>query len=120
MPICFIGRDHEVRARVDSLENELDELISMFGYDNYFKNTRVMFDTLNIIHDIAEQENLYCECGNHDIELILLPDVIQLKCKDCFRLETLKAATNEDLKNITQASKICLTGKLPQGFISEK
>lgn len=99
---CFLGKDNLVRKKVDSLEKELDELINMFGYDNYFQNTQVMLDSLNKIHDIAAQGGLLCECGSNGIELILLSDRIVLKCKKCSADKIVMAATNQDLKELLQ------------------
>jgi len=112
MEQCFIGRDDSVRKKVDSLERELDELIDMFGYDNYFWNTQVMFDSLNKIHDIAEQGNLYCECGDGDIELMLFPDRIYLVCRKCSASKVIYAASNEDLKDILVKQQILLVSDL--------
>ncbi|MCX7922816.1 MAG: hypothetical protein N3B21_12535 [Clostridia bacterium] len=117
---CFLGNDEEVRKKVDNVEKELDELINMFGYDSYFKNTQVMFDTLNRIHDIAEQGNLSCECGNNDIELIMLSDKIHLKCSRCSGTKVISAASNEDLKNINLKKQILLMESTPKSFIFEK
>jgi hypothetical protein len=105
---CFIGIDNEVRSKIDKVENELDELINMFGYDSYFKNTRVMFDTLNKIHDIAEKGNLLCECGNDDIELAMLADSVYLKCKKCHADRIIQASSNEDLKHTLCTDHIVL------------
>ena len=105
---CFIGNDKTVRKQIDSLEKELDELIDMFGYDSYFKNTQVMFDALNKVHDIAEQKSLYCECGNDDIELTLFPDRIHLRCKKCPGNRTIYAESNEDLKDLLMRHQILL------------
>lgn len=107
---CFIGKDDVVREKIDSFEEELDELIDTFGYDDYFKNTQVMFDTLNRIHDIAEQGNLFCECGNDDIEVMLLPDRIHLKCRKCSGSRMISAASNEDLKDILTKPQVVLLG----------
>lgn len=95
---CFIGSDQIVRKKIDNLEREYDELINMLGYDNYFINTQVMFDSLNIIHDIAERGNLFCECGNNDIELLLLSDKIYLRCNLCPGNKIIHASSNEHLK----------------------
>lgn len=115
---CFIGRDEIVRRKIDHLEKELDELIDMFGYDSYFRNTQVMFDSLNRIHDIAEQGNLSCECGNTGIELVLLSDRILLKCDKCHAGKIVRAATNEDLKD-TIAKQYILVSKESCGHESE-
>lgn len=111
MQQCFVGKDEQVRKKIDSIEEELDELIDMFGYDNYFKNTQVMFDSLNKVHDIAEQGNLYCECGSSDIELILLSDRIQLRCTKCSGSKVIRAASNEDLKDILTKQHLLLMGE---------
>ncbi|MGI6777350.1 MAG: hypothetical protein ACOX7R_04815 [Acetivibrionales bacterium] len=105
---CFIGKDMAVRKKIDKLEKELDKLIDMFGYDSYFKNTQVMFESLNKIHDIAEKGNLYCECGNSDIELSLLSDKIYLKCKKCSASRIIYAISNENLKDILMRQRILL------------
>ena len=108
MQQCFIGSDWDVRKRIDSLEKEFDELINMFGYDNYFNNTQVMFDSLNIVHDIAEKGNLFCECGNNDIELLLLSDKIYLRCKKCPGSKVIYASSNEHLKENLLKKQILL------------
>lgn len=109
---CFIGKDDIVRKKIDSLEKEFDELMNMFGYDNYFENTQVMLDSLNKIHDIAEKGNLNCECGNSDIELLLLSDKILLKCKKCYASKVINAASNVHLKEILLKQNILLLKEL--------
>jgi hypothetical protein len=109
IPQLFIGRDKDVREKVDALEKDLDDLISFFGYDSYFCNTQVMIDTINKIHDIAQQEDLICECGSTDIEVFLLSDKIFLKCRECTGSKIIKAVSNEDLKNILKKNQLVLS-----------
>ena len=80
----------------------------MFGYDSYFSNTQVMFDSLNIIHDIAAQGNLFCECGNDDIELLLFSDKIYLRCNKCPANKIIYASTNEHLRENLKLEQILL------------
>ena len=96
----FLGKDDSVRNKIDNFEGELDEIIDMFGYERYFKNTHVMFDTINTIHNIAELGKLFCECGSSDIDLNLGTDKIMLKCRNCKGNKTIRASSNNDLKNI--------------------
>jgi hypothetical protein len=110
MKICFVGRDEAVRKKVDSLEKEFDEMIDRYGYESYFDNTQVMFDTLNRIHDIALKGDLFCECGSVNIELVLLSDCILLKCARCGGSKRIPAAKNKDLKDILTKSRIAITG----------
>jgi len=107
--ICFTGKDEAVRRKVDSLEKEFDELINAYGYESYFLNTQVMFDTLNHIHDIALKNNLYCECGSEDIELVLLSDCVFLRCGKCNGSIRLAAAKNEDLKKLLEEDQIVIS-----------
>lgn len=112
---CFAGKDESVRQRVDHLERELDEIIDTFGYESYFKNPRVMLDSLNRIHDLAEEKKLYCECGSRNIELTLFSDLIHLKCKKCSVRKIIKAATNTDLKDTLSKQQIVLMEELEAG-----
>lgn len=108
---CFIGKDEHVREKIDHVEKELDELINRLGFDSYFENTQVMFDSLNKVHDIAEQGNLRCECGGGDIGMDLFSDRIRLKCNHCFAGRDILAASNEDLKNTLKQKCILLQGR---------
>lgn len=110
--IGLLGEDNEVRDRIDRLEEELDNLITRYGYESYFKNTQVMLQTLNKIHDIAEEGRLLCECGSSDVELILLSDMIYLKCRKCPGLRKIYAGSNNDLKSILKAENILLSTKM--------
>jgi len=105
---CFVGNDHEVRKKIDEIEKELDEMVDMLGYESYFKNTQVAFDSLNKIHDIAEKGNLYCRCGSRDIELVLFTEKILLKCRRCGRSIEIKTGSNEDLKHLLSSQRITI------------
>lgn len=123
---CFIGNDKEVRIKIDILEKEFDELIDMFGYDSYFCNTQVMFDSLNIIHDIAAKGKLFCECGNEDIELFLLSDKIYLRCNKCPASKIIYASTNEHFRDNLKLNQILLLdeglglGNIPTDIVIRK
>lgn len=117
--LCFLGKDETVRKKVDSLEEEFDELMDMFGYESYFRNTQVMFDSLNRVHDIAEQGNLYCECGSVQIDLVLLSDRILLKCGKCNAGRIIYAATNEDLKELLMKRHILISEE-PDYFVKNR
>jgi hypothetical protein len=109
MQICFVGRDEAVCNKIDDLEKEFDELMDTYGYESYFRNTRVMIDTLNRIHDIALCGSIICECGGSDIELVLLSDCILLRCGRCGGSKRIPAAKNSDLKNMLAMNQILIT-----------
>jgi hypothetical protein len=106
---CFIGNDDYVQQMVDMYEKELDGIADCLGYDNYFKNSHVMLDTLIKLHEIAEQGNLLCECGSEDIEITLLPDRIYLKCRNCPGEKEIYASSNKDLKDILLKKRMLLS-----------
>jgi hypothetical protein len=108
---CFIGRDSAVREHVDIFEKELDVIIDGLGYETYFVNTQVMIETLNKIHDIAEQDDLRCQCGCNDIDVSLLRKGIYLKCPQCSGNKFIPAASNNDLKKTIQKVRIILAEK---------
>lgn len=108
---CFIGKDSVVIEYIDSYEKELDIMIDGLGYENYFANTQVMIDTINKIHDIAEQGNLHCECGCNDIIVSMLRKGIYLKCPQCSGNKFIPAASNNDLKKTLQRLNIVLLEK---------
>jgi hypothetical protein len=114
---CFIGRDDVVRKYVDNFEKELDIMIDGLGYDRYFANTRVMIDTLNKIHDIAEQNYLNCECGSDDIIVTLLKKGVYLKCSKCSGSKFIPASTNNDLEVTLRKNSITLNEKNSNSLI---
>ncbi len=116
---CFIGKDYFVRKFIDKLEKELDGIIDGYGYESYFENTRVMLDTLNRIHDIAEMKHLRCECGNTDITVAMFRKGIGLKCNNCYREKFIPASTNNDLKIFLQKDSIVLYNKKSKVKIKE-
>ena len=106
--ICFMGNDMHVRKKIDNLERELDSIIDGLGYESYFANTRVMLDSINRIHDIADMGNLSCRCASGNIELIPYSDRIELICSKCHGESIIKAASNEDLKRLRSIHHIFL------------
>lgn len=106
---CFIGKNGYVNNMVDNYEKELDGIADCLGYDNYFKNSHVMLDTLIKLNEMAEQDNLFCECGSADIEISLFSDRIYLKCRNCPGEKVIYASSNKDLEDILLKKKMLLS-----------
>ncbi len=113
---CFIGKDSVVREYLDKFERELDVMIDGLGYENYFVNNQVMLDTLNKIHDIAEQGQLYCECGCDDIYVTMQRKSIYLKCSQCSGNKFIPAASNNDLKKTLNQVSLLLEKKAKYSY----
>lgn len=106
LELGYIGPEAMVREIAFDYEQELEALVKEFGCDGYFHNSEIMYEVLNCLHDIAEQGALYCQCGNHKIEVDIFPDRLELHCKNCDSINIIYAETEEDLKVIQQVDTI--------------
>ena len=68
-----------------------------------------MYEVLNCLHDIAEPGAVYCQCGNHDVEVDIFPDRLELHCKGCDSVNIIYAETEDDLNVIRKVDTIELT-----------
>ncbi|WP_031514221.1 hypothetical protein [Desulfofalx alkaliphila] len=101
-----LGPDKKVREAVKNHEYDLEKLIDQFDNDDYFNNSGIMYEVLNCLHDIAERNALYCQCGNDSIEVDIFPDRLELQCKDCDSINIIYAETEEDLRVIKEVEYI--------------
>lgn len=102
----YIGADRQVRELAENVEDELEELLDEFGYDDYFANPDIMGQVMHYLRDIVEKDNLYCQCGNHQIDVDIFPDRLELHCKECDSINIIYAETEDDLKVIQQVDYI--------------
>lgn len=106
LELGHIGPESKVSEMTSSHEQELEALVDEFGCDGYFHNSEIMYEVLNCLHEIAEQGALYCQCGNHKIEVDIFPDRLELQCKNCDSINIIYAETEEDLNVIQQVDTI--------------
>lgn len=89
----FLGNAAEVsRAAAEWEESETS------GFDGYFDSPGIMYEIVDLLHHIAEKDGLYCQCGNHQIEVELYPERLELHCQQCHSCSIIYAETEEDLK----------------------
>lgn len=106
LELGFIGRGDEVKELAESLDNGLETLIDELGYDEYFNNPDVMHQVMQCLQEIADNGDLYCQCGNTRIEVDVFLDRLELHCKECDSINIIYAETEEDLKVIQQVDTI--------------
>lgn len=106
--LCLIGKDGDVRKHLDTLELKKDALADTIGFKKVFNNSTVMLEVFNKIHDIAENDNIVCECGCKDVSVYMLYDKIILQCISCSGLEIINAKDSFDLKAISKKEQIFL------------
>lgn len=106
LDLGHIGPEAKVYDLSFSREHELEALVDEFMGDGYFHNSEIMYEVLNRLHEIAERGGLYCQCGNHKIEVDIFPDRLELHCNNCDSINIIYAETEEDLKVIQQVDTI--------------
>lgn len=104
--LCFIGEKTIVQKTVDKYEQDLEEFMDELGYDDYFINSEIMMECINILHDLAENQDIICGCGKDDIGITLLSDSIELRCQHCRNAYIIPAENRKDVENLNKMKKI--------------
>lgn len=116
----YLGNQDALEKVILRKQNDVDSIINNFGFDDYFTNPQVMFEVLNHLHQIAEDDHLYCMCGNNNIEIDVFPEKLELRCPVCQSLHIIYAETVDDLRVVKQARIIAMTEKGFTSFDSSK
>jgi len=103
----FFGPPVLVNDEIKKEKQDLELMAAELGFDD-FKNPEIMLQALDIIHDIAAEGALSCECGSDDINIELFSDKIQLICNNCGSRLNIEAVEKEDLKNLRQLNSVQL------------
>ncbi len=106
LELGHIGPESKIMEMISRQEQELEELVNEFGCDGYFNNSEIMYEVLSQLYEIAGRGGLYCQCGNHKIDVDLFPDCLELQCKNCDSVNIIYAETEEDLNVILQVDTI--------------
>ena len=110
LELGYLGPEEEVRVLAAAQEESMEDLVDEFEKeDEYFHNAQIMYEVLNCLHDIAEQGAVYCQCGNHDVEVDIFPDRLELHCECCDSVNIIYAETEDDLSVIREVETIELT-----------
>jgi len=112
----YWGEQILIRGMVDECTRECSRLIPDIGAEEYVEDPRVMLEVLNRIHDLAEQEEVYCACGSCTIEVQLLPDGVVLECMCCGGVLVIPASTEGDLRCFEHVDAIELSKPLPYQY----
>ncbi len=116
----YIGSAAEIEKVVNDKRDNADSIFNNLGFDDYFSNPQVMFETLNHLHQLAEESQLFCRCGNDQIEIDVFPEKLELRCPNCQSLHIIYAETIDDLKIVKKAKLIALNEKGFTSFDSSK
>ncbi len=86
-------------------QEELDSMANELGFDE-FANPDIMLEILDFLHDIAATGGLYCECGNHNINIELFSERLELTCNTCNAVKQIPASKRADLDSIKKLDEI--------------
>jgi hypothetical protein len=103
----FFGPPALVNEEIKKEKQDLDLMAAELGFDD-FKNPDIMLQALDLIHDIAAEGSLDCDCGSDDINIELFSDKIQLICNNCGAHLNIAAVNKDDLNNLRQLNKVQL------------
>lgn len=109
LEIGYIGPNDKVLACVENEDRSIADMAEELGYSDYFDNPDVMYDVLDRLYEIAENGNLKCTCGNHDIAIEIFPDYLELRCEYCRSHAVVMASTEGDLELANSLDEIRLT-----------
>lgn len=108
LKLGYLGPELLVQNEVQDQQQELDAMIKDLGFDDYFCDPEIMLGVLDRLHDIAETNGLVCQCGNHNIDIDMYPDKIELVCRECRGMKMINARTSSDLERIKLTNKVIL------------
>ncbi|MCX7780296.1 MAG: hypothetical protein N2491_05150 [Negativicutes bacterium] len=106
----FFGGRQEVEQTITAHRREIDRLLREVENEEFVDNPQVMFEIINIVHDIAEKGRIYCRCGHTLIKADILPDAIEVSCLYCGGAQSIPARTERDLEWARLADTIEIPG----------
>lgn len=111
----YIGNEKEIMTVVAEEAGNPDSIINDEGFNDYFKSPEIMYQIMGKLHAIANRGDLYCSCGQTDINVEVYPERLELHCAACRSMTIVYAENGEDLQAVVDAGVIELTEK---GFTS--
>ena len=113
LDIAYIGPLEKIQEVVTLGDRSLAEMAQDMGFGDYFNNPEVMYGVLDSLYQLAERGDLFCHCGNYDVEIEIYPDRLELKCEYCQASGIVMAQNEADLETLQGLKEIELT---PKGF----
>ncbi|NLJ99695.1 MAG: hypothetical protein GX318_00460 [Clostridia bacterium] len=111
LEVAFVGSEENVREAIENSNKSLAEMAEDLGFGDYFTNPEIMYGILDYLNQLAEDGNLYCQCGYYNIEIEIYPDRLELKCDACGCMGMIMAQKEKDLEAVRDLPKMELTRK---------
>ncbi|NLT94333.1 MAG: hypothetical protein GXW85_02190 [Clostridia bacterium] len=107
--IGFIGEREPVRKNVQNMNKSVQEMAEELGYGEYFNNPEIMYRVLEHLHSLADSGRLYCDCNNHNLDVEVYPDRMELHCNDCGATGIVFAESFKDWENVRHLGEVVLS-----------
>ncbi len=126
LDLCFVGD----QARVEeALEENRKQLIALTAMEDEFNEDEeemseeeweefkehpplldavLMGQMLYLVRDLAEDQKIYCSCGETNIDFHLLPDGLAFSCPSCQAAKVFPAHSESDVHRLEELSEIRL------------
>lgn len=98
--IAYTGQREEVLKSLKQGEPSLGQIAAEVCQGDYFYNPEIMYQVLNALRRMADEELMSCSCGEKYLELELFPDRVQLNCPYCNAVGIVFAESIKDLQVI--------------------
>lgn len=118
--IGFIGSREPVRKSVQNMDKSVQEMAEELGYGDYFNNPEIMYRVLEHLHSIADAGHLYCDCSNHNLEVEMYPDRMELHCDECGASGIVFAESFRDWETVRRLTEVVLTEGIFKYFDDKK
>lgn len=107
----LFGRRQAIEETFSNNKHEFERLLAEDHDSDTIDNLHVMFEIFNRIHDLAEQERIICSCGRPVIDAEMLPDTIEIACRQCSGHRSIPASTEAHLEEVKSWRIIQLTSQ---------
>lgn len=109
LELGFSGERGAIEKAIADQQREFASMVRDMANEDFIDNSRVMFEVLNRVHDIAERGGVFCRCGGGVIEADVQPDSIELVCAHCNGRRVIAARTEADLLAVKALATIELS-----------
>lgn len=103
----YYGPYKLIKVELDRQQQELDLMANELGFDD-FADPEVMLEMLDYLHDLAAAGGFYCQCGNHDINIELFSDRLELSCNNCGSFMQVPASCSGDYNSLKELGEIVI------------
>lgn len=97
----YVGHSNSIEAMLRSSQNEFEALHPGEGSDLAVR-LQQMLETVNILHDMAQSDQLSCGCGSSSVEVDIRGNYVILECNLCGRKAAIDTANRDAVEELSE------------------